>query len=130
MRGLEGFARAGLQKKARVSTLARGADNFIEDGLPNATAKKSGACTHGFDLAGTGVQFFQCPTPARNTACPRYPESDLWRAKTLNGECMHLAGRGVAVHAGEMFGNKQPDLGRRKVVLLDIYVHDAASCAA
>ncbi|HWU68728.1 MAG TPA: hypothetical protein VN046_07620 [Stenotrophobium sp.] len=130
MRGFKGFARAGFQKKARVSTPEGGADDFIEDRLSNAAAKESGARSHGFDLAGTGVQFFQGPAPAWNAVCPRHPEDDLRRAKALHGEGMHMAGWGAAVHAGEMFGYKQPDLGRRKVVLPDVYAHDAASCAA
>lgn len=111
MRRFEGFARASLQKKARISAPAGSADDFTKDCLPDTEAKKPGARAHGFDLASAGIQFLECPAPARNAACPRHPERDLRRAKAFDCECMHVAGWRVAVHAGEVFGNEQPNLG-------------------
>lgn len=43
MRGLEGRARAGLEEETRVSALMAGADDLIENGLPDtSTSTKKG----------------------------------------------------------------------------------------
>jgi hypothetical protein len=43
---------------------------------------------------------------------------------------MHVAGRGVAVHAREMLGDERLNVCRGKVILTDGDSDDAFSCAA
>jgi hypothetical protein len=42
---------------------------------------------------------------------------------------MHVAGRGIAVHAGKMLGDEQLNFGRREIILTDGDTHNTVSCA-
>ena len=129
MRRLESRARAGLEEQARVSALMAGADDLIEDGLPDTSPKKGRTRAHRLDLSGELVEFLQSPAPAQEAVQPSGPERDAWCPKALDRERVHVTRRGVPVHASEMFGNERLDFCRGEVILTDGDTHDARSAA-
>src|SRR5215216_458687 len=100
-------------------------NDLIENSLPDTATKKGRARAHRLDLGGVWVQFLQCSAPAQDAVQPRTPEGDTRRSQLFDGKRMHVAGRGIAVHAREMFGYERLDLSRRKVILADIDIHGA-----